>query len=101
MWARNCILRLRQDRDGMEEDFTHVYEVKAHDEFMSRAVLREVRETLVHRYSDVVYRISQAVQDFYLNQEIDYEDELDFPADDPTDLEQYQEGFSWTEGEYL
>ena len=101
MWARNCILRLRADRDEMEENFVHVYEVKAQDEYVSRTVLGQVREMFVRRYLDTMYRISQAVQDFYLNQEIDYEDELDFPADEPTDLEQYQEDFSWTPGEYL
>ena len=93
VWARNCILRLRQDRDGIEENFVHVYETKAQDEYVSRAVLREVRETFVRRYLDVMDRISQAVQDFYLNQEMDYEDELDFPPDDPVNLERYQEGY--------
>ena len=101
MWARNCILRLRQDRDGMEENFVHVYETKAQDEYVSRAVLREVRDTFVWRYSDVIHQISQAVQNFYLNQEMDYEDELDFPPDDPVDLTKYPEGFPWMEGEYL
>ena len=101
MWSRNCILRLRQDRDGMEENFVHVYETKAQDEYVSRAVLREVREVFVRRYTDVIHRISQAVQDFYLNQEIDYEDELDFPPDDAVDLMKYPEGYPWTEGEYL
>ena len=101
MWSRNCILRLRQDRDGMEENFIHVYETKAQDEYVSRAVLREVREVFVRRYTDVIHRISQAVQDFYLNQEMDYEDELDFPPDDPVDLTKYPEGYIWMEGEYL
>ena len=85
----------------MEENFVHVYEMKAQDEYVSRAVLREVRETFVWRYLDVMDRISQAVQDFYLNQEMDYEDELDFPPDDPVNLEWYQEGYPWMEGEYL
>ena len=101
IWSRNCILNLRQDRDGMEENFVHVYEIKAQDEHVSRAVLREVRDVFVRRYADVTYKISQAVQEFYLNQEIDYETELDFPADDPVDLTNYPEGYAWTEGEYL
>ena len=85
----------------MEENFVHVYETKAQDEYVSRAILREVRDVFVRRYTDVIHRISQAVQDFYLNQEIDYEDELDFPPDDPVDLTKYPEGYIWTEGEYL
>ena len=101
VWSRNCILNLRQDRDGMEQNFIHVYEVKAQDENVSRAVLREVRDVFVQRYTDIMYKISQAVQEFYLNQEIDYERELDFPADDPVDLTNYPEGYEWTEGEYL
>ena len=85
----------------MEENFVHVYEVKARDEYVSRAVLREVRDVFVRRYTDIIHRISQAVQDFYLNQEMDYEEELDFPPDDPVDLTKYLEGYIWTEGEYL
>ena len=101
LWARNCILRLRQDRDEMEENLVHLYETKAQDEHVSRAVLREVRDVFVRKYTDVIHRISQAVQDFYLNQEMDYEEELDFPPDSPVDLTRYPEGYIWTEGEYL
>ena len=67
----------------------------------SGAGLSTLRAEYVHRYDRLLEREKQPHSDFFVNLSEDFEDELDFSEDTPTDLSEYDQYFEWDEAEYM
>ena len=99
--ARDHIMKLREERDRMEYDWSEEYARRASSAKQSGARLGILRTEYVHRYNQLLEREKQPHSDFFVNLSEDLEDELDFNEDRPADLSQYDQYFEWDEVEYM
>ena len=99
--ARDQIMKLREERDRMAEDWSEEYAMRAASARQSGAELGTLRAEYVHRYDRLLEREKQPHSDFFVNLSEDFEDELDFSEDTPADLSEYDQYFEWDEAEYM
>ena len=99
--ARDQIMKLREERDRMAEDWSEEYATRASSAKQSGAGLGTLRAEYIHRYNQLLEREKQPHSDFFVNLSEDFEDELDFSEDRPADLSQYDQYFEWDEAEYM
>ena len=99
--ARDHIMKLREERDKMADDWSEEYATCASSARQSGAGLGTLRAEYVHRYNQLLEREKQPHSDFFVNLSEDVEDELDFNEDRPADLSQYDQYFEWDEAEYM
>ena len=99
--ARDQIMKLREERDRMADDWSEEYATRASSAKRSGARLSTLRAEYVHRYNQLLEREKQTHSDFFVNLSEDFEDELDFNEDRPADLSQYDQYFEWDEAEYM
>ena len=99
--ARDHIMKLREERDRMADDWLEEYAMRASSAKRSGAGLGTLRAEYVHRYNQLLERERQPHSDFFANLSEDFEDELDFSEDRPADLSQYDQYFEWDEAEYM
>ena len=99
--ARDHIMKLREERDRMADDWSEEYAMRASSAKQSGAGLGTLRAEYVHRYNQLLERERQPHSDFFINLSEDFEDELDFSEDRPADLSQYDQYFEWDEAEYM
>ena len=99
--ARDQIMKLREERDRMAEDWSEEYARRAASAKQSGAGLGTLRAEYMHRYNQLLEREKQPHSDFFVNLSEDFEDELDFSEDRPADLSQYDQYFEWDEAEYM
>ena len=99
--ARDHIIKLREERDRMADDWSEEYATHASSAKQSGAGLGALRAEYVHRYNRLLEREKQPHSDFFVNLSEDFEDELDFNEDRPADLSQYDQYFEWDEAEYM
>ena len=99
--ARDQIMKLREERDRMAEDWSEEYARRAASAKQSGAGLGTLRAEYMHRYNQLLEREKQPHSDFFVNLSEDFEDELDFSEDRRADLSQYDQYFEWDEAEYM
>ena len=99
--ARDHIMKLREERDRMADDWSEEYAMRASSAKRSGAGLGTLRAEYVHRYNQLLEHERQPHSDFFVNLSEDFEDELDFSKDRPADLSQYDQYFEWDEAEYM
>ena len=99
--ARDQIMKLREERDRMADDWSEEYATRASSAKRSGARLGTLRAEYVHRYNQLLEREKQPHTDFFVNLSEDFEDELDFSEDRLADLSQYDQYFEWDEAEYM
>ena len=99
--ARDHIMKLREERDRMADDWSEEYAMHASSAKRSGAGLGTLRAEYVHRYNQLLERERQPHSDFFVNLSEDFKDELDFSKDRPADLSQYDQYFEWDEAEYM
>ena len=99
--ARDHIMKLREERDRLAYDWSEEYAMCTSSAKQSGAGLGTLRAGYVHRYNWLLEREKQPHSDFFINLSEDFEDELDFNEDRPTDLSQYDQYFEWDEAEYM
>ena len=99
--ARDHIMKLREERDRMADDWSEEYAIRASSAKQSGAGLGTLRAEYVHRYNQLLEHERQPHSDFFVNLSEDFEDELDFGEDRPADLSQYDQYFEWDEAEYM
>ena len=99
--ARDHIMKLREERDRMADDWSEEYATRASSAKQSGAGLGALRAEYVHRYNRLLEHEKQPHSDFFVNLSEDVEDELDFNEDRPADLSQYDQYFEWDEAEYM
>ena len=99
--ARDHIMKLREERDRMADDWSEEYATRASSAKRSGAGLGALRAEYVHRYNQLLEHEKQPHSDFFVNLSEDFEDELDFNEDRPADLSQYDQYFEWDEAEYM
>ena len=99
--ARDQIMKLREERDRMAEDWSEEYARRAASAKQSGAGLGTLRAEYTHRYNQLLEHEKQPHSDFFVNLSEDFEDELDFSEDRPADLSQYDQYFEWDEAEYM
>ena len=99
--ARDHIMKLREERDRMADDWSEEYATCASSAKQSGAGLSTLRAEYVHRYNRLLEHEKQPHSDFFVNLSEDVEDELDFNEDRPADLSQYDQYFEWDEAEYM
>ena len=99
--ARDHIMKLREERDRLADEWSEEYAQHASSAKQSGAGLSTLRAEYVHRYDRLLEREKQPHSDFFVNLSEDFEDELDFSEDTPADLSQYDQYFEWDEAEYM
>ena len=99
--ARDHIMKLREERDRLADEWAEQYAQRAASVKWSGAELSTLRAEYVHRYDQLLEREKQPHSDFFVNLSEDFEDELDFSEDTPADLSQYDQYFEWDEAEYM
>ena len=91
--ARDHIIKLREERDRMADNWSEEYAMRASSAKQSGAKLGTLRAEYVHRYNQLLERERQLHSDFFVNLSEDFEDELDFSEERPADLSQYDQYF--------
>ena len=99
--ARDHIMKLREERDRLADEWSEEYAQRASSAKQSGAGLSTLRAEYVHRYDRLLEREKQPHSDFFVNLSEDFEDELDFSEDTPADLSEYDQYFEWDEAEYM
>ena len=91
------ILRLRDERDRLEEQLLQEFRERRQSQDITREEVRLMWEELVRRYSDHVGTTQQSYMDLFVNLTIETEREMDFEDEGMADLTTYEEGYEWTE----
>ena len=99
--ARDQIMKLREERDRMAEDWSEEYAMRTASAKQSGARLGTLKAEYMHRYNQLLECEKQPHSDFFVNLSEDFKDELDFSEDRPADLSQYDQYFEWDEAEYM
>ena len=99
--ARDHIMKLREERDRLADEWAEEYAQRAASVKQSAAGISTLRAEYIHRYDRLLEREKQPHSDFFVNLSEDVEDELDFSEERPADLSQYDQYFEWDEAEYM
>ena len=99
--ARDHIIKLREERDRLADEWAEEYAQRAASVKQSTAEIGTLRAEYIHRYDQLLEREKQPHSDFFVNLSEDVEDELDFSEERPADLSQYDQYFEWDEAEYM
>ena len=99
--ARDHIMKLREERDRLADEWAEEYAQRAASVKQSAAGISTLRAEYIHRYDQLLEREKQPHSDFFVNLSEDVEDELDFSEERPADLSQYDQYFEWDEAEYM
>ena len=99
--ARDHIIKLREERDRLADEWAEEYAQRAASVKQSTAGIGTLRAEYIHRYDQLLEREKQPHSDFFVNLSEDVEDELDFSEERPADLSQYDQYFEWDEAEYM
>ena len=99
--ARDHIIKLREERDRLADEWAEEYAQRAASVKQSAAGIGTLRAEYIHRYDQLLEREKQPHSDFFVNLSEDVEDELDFSEERPADLSQYDQYFEWDEAEYM
>ena len=99
--ARDHIIKLREERDRLADEWAEEYAQRAASVKQSTAGIGTLRAEYIHRYDQLLEREKQPHSDFFVNLSEDVEDELDFSEERPADLSQYDQYFEWNEAEYM
>ena len=99
--AHQQILKLRAERDRLEEQLIKEFKGKRQSQDLTREEVRFLREDLIKRYLDHVDSARQPYMDLFLNLTIETEQEMDFEDEGMADFTSYEEGYEWTEESYL
>ena len=99
--ARDHIMKLREERDRLADEWAEEYAQRAASVKQSAAGIGTLRAEYIHRYDQLLEREKQPHSDFFVNLSEDVEDELDFSEERPADLSQYDQYFEWDEAEYM
>ena len=95
------ILRLRAERDRLEERLIQEFQERRQRQDLTREEVRLLREELIRRYQGHVDFADQPYMDLFLNLTIETEQEMDFDDEGMADLASYEEEYEWTEEQYL
>ena len=95
------ILRLRAERDGLEERLIQEFRERRQTLDLTREETQLLREELITRYQDFVDTAHQPYMDLFSNLTIETEREMDFEDEGMADLTSYEEDYEWTEERYL
>ena len=99
--ARDHIMKLREERDRLADEWAEEYAQRAASVKQSAARISTLRAEYIHRYDQLLEREKQPHSDFFVNLSENVEDELDFSEERPADLSQYDQYFEWDEAEYM
>ena len=99
--ARDHIMKLREERDRLADEWVEEYAQRAASVKQSAAGIGTLRAEYIHRYNQLLEREKQPHSDFFVNLSEDVEDELDFSEERPADLSQYDQYFEWDEADYM
>ena len=95
------ILRLREQRDRLEEQLLQEFRERRDRQDLTRDEIKLMREEMVRRHSDNINQAQQPYVDLFLNLSIETEQEMDFDDEGVVDLTAYDEEYEWTEERYL
>ena len=89
--ARDHIVKLREERHGLAQEWLGEYSVRAATEKLKGHSLNALRAEYIHRYNQLLDREKQPHCDFFLNLSFEVEEELDFEEERPFDLSKYDQ----------
>ena len=95
------ILKIREERDRLEERLIQEFRERRQSLDLTREEVRLLREELIVRYQEQVDSVHQPYMDLFLNLTVETEWEMDFEDEGMADLTSYEEGYEWTEEQYL